>query len=249
MIIKLSINLVSCVKALNFFISESWYWEKNPQVLHIQESSPESEEDEEWVVESGFLRVIFQSEEDAVTEPYPGDETHDKQTISGGGLIEVEYQTRVEYLKGSEIWYFKYEWWMSFKKSSGKKFALISMDRQLPDGDLSLLVELTPVKFHWSLDINPRANNQSHSVTWWPSASGWGSGGPRFQSHPRLTFQSCSRYQLNQLGSKAASESIFKKSNTCGVSNNRLYFYFFLCYRERKRSFHNKLCCCWIYRS
>ena len=25
------------------------------------------------------------------------------------------------------------------------------------------------------------------------SASGWGSGGPRFQSHPRLTFQSCSR--------------------------------------------------------
>ena len=56
------------------------------------------------------------------------------------------------------------------------------------------------------------------------SASGWGSGGPRFQSHPRLTFQSCSRYQLNQLGSKAASESTFKKSNTCGVSNTRLYF-------------------------
>ena len=54
------------------------------------------------------------------------------------------------------------------------------------------------------------------------SASGWGSGGPGFQSHPRLTFQSCSRYQLNQLGSKAASESTFKKSNTCGVSNNRL---------------------------
>ena len=48
----------------------------------------------------------------------------------------------------------------------------------------------------------------------------------RFQSHPRLTFQSSSRYQLNQLGSKAASESTFKKSNTCGVSNNRLYFYF-----------------------
>ena len=32
-------------------------------------------------------------------------------------------------------------------------------------------------------------------------------------------------YQLNQLGSKAASESTFKKSNTCGISNNRLYFY------------------------
>ena len=60
------------------------------------------------------------------------------------------------------------------------------------------------------------------------SASGWGSGGPRFQSHPRLTFQSCSRYQLNQLGSKAASESTFKKSNTCGVSNTRLYFFTFL---------------------
>ena len=35
-------------------------------------------------------------------------------------------------------------------------------------------------------------------------------------------------YQLNQLGSKAASESTFKKSNTCGVSNNRLYFTFTL---------------------
>ena len=34
------------------------------------------------------------------------------------------------------------------------------------------------------------------------SASGWGSGGPRFQSHPRPTLQSCSRYRLNQLGSK-----------------------------------------------
>ena len=30
----------------------------------------------------------------------------------------------------------------------------------------------------------------------------------------------------NQLGSKAASESIFKKLNTCGVSNTRLYFIF-----------------------
>ena len=33
-------------------------------------------------------------------------------------------------------------------------------------------------------------------------ASGWSDrGDPRFQSHPRLTSQSCSRYQLNQLGS------------------------------------------------
>ena len=63
------------------------------------------------------------------------------------------------------------------------------------------------------------------------SASGWGSGGPRFQSHQRLTFQSCSRYQLNQLGSKAASESTVKKSNTCGVSNNRLYFFTLLLWK------------------
>ena len=38
---------------------------------------------------------------------------------------------------------------------------------------------------------------------------GWRSGGPRFQSHPRLTSQSWSRYQLNQVGSEAASESTF----------------------------------------
>ena len=50
---------------------------------------------------------------------------------------------------------------------------------------------------------------------------------PGSMYHPTLTFQSCSRYQLNQLGSEAASESTFKKSNTCGVSNtrqSRLYF-------------------------
>ena len=56
------------------------------------------------------------------------------------------------------------------------------------------------------------------------STLGKESGGPRFPSHPRLTFQSCSRYQLNQLGSKAASQSTFKKSNTCGLSNTRIYF-------------------------
>ena len=76
------------------------------------------------------------------------------------------------------------------------------------------------------------ATKRGFLTLWWldgaeVSASGWGSGGPRFQSHPRLTFQSCSRYQLNQLGSKAASESTFKKSNTCGVSNNKLYFFTF----------------------
>ena len=47
----------------------------------------------------------------------------------------------------------------------------------------------------------------------------WRSGGPRFKSHPRLTFQSWSSYQLNQLGSKAASDSTLKQLTTCGVSN------------------------------
>ena len=62
------------------------------------------------------------------------------------------------------------------------------------------------------------------------STSGWGSGGPLFQSHPRLTFQSCLRFQLNQLGSKIASESTFKTLNTCGVSNTRLYFLYVASY-------------------
>ena len=47
----------------------------------------------------------------------------------------------------------------------------------------------------------------------------WRSGGPRFKSHPRLTFQSWSSYQLNQMGSKAASDSTLKQLTTCGVSN------------------------------
>ena len=47
----------------------------------------------------------------------------------------------------------------------------------------------------------------------------WRSGGPRFKSHPRLTSQSWSSYQLNQLGSKAASDSTLKQLTTCGVSN------------------------------
>ena len=39
-----------------------------------------------------------------------------------------------------------------------------------------------------------------------------------------LISQSCSRYRLNQLGSKAASESTVKKLNACGVSNKRLHY-------------------------
>ena len=45
------------------------------------------------------------------------------------------------------------------------------------------------------------------------------SGGHRFKSHPRLTSQSWSSYQLNQLGSKAASDSTLIQLTTCGVSN------------------------------
>ena len=77
--------------------------------------------------------------------------------------------------------------------------------------------------------IAPKLTINTYLLSYWHdgtevSASGWRSGGPQFQSHPRLTFQSCSCYQLNQLGRKAAPESTFKKSNNCGVSNTRLYF-------------------------
>ena len=58
----------------------------------------------------------------------------------------------------------------------------------------------------------------------------WRSGGPRFKSHPRLTFQSWSSYQLNQLGSKAASDSTLKQLTTCGVSNTCTSLLFFLLY-------------------
>ena len=58
----------------------------------------------------------------------------------------------------------------------------------------------------------------------------WRSGGPRFKSHPRLTSQSWPSYQLNQVGSKPASDSTLKQLTTCGVSNTctLLYFYFTL---------------------
>ena len=55
---------------------------------------------------------------------------------------------------------------------------------------------------------------------------GWRLGGSRFKSHPRLNSQSWSSYQLNQLESKAASDSTLKQSTTCGVSNT-VYFTFF----------------------
>ena len=54
----------------------------------------------------------------------------------------------------------------------------------------------------------------------------WRSGCPRFKSHPRLTFQSWSSYQLNQLGSKAASDSTLKQLTTCGVSNTCTLLYY-----------------------
>ena len=61
----------------------------------------------------------------------------------------------------------------------------------------------------------------------------WRSGGTRFESHPRLTFQSWSSYQLNQLGSKAASDLTLKQLTTCGVSNTcTLLFTFLIFYQE-----------------
>ena len=44
--------------------------------------------------------------------------------------------------------------------------------------------------------------------------------------HPRLTFQSCSHYQLNQLGSKAASESTFKSRILAGYQDFAFFFTF-----------------------
>ena len=52
----------------------------------------------------------------------------------------------------------------------------------------------------------------------------WRSGGPRFKSHPRLTFLSWSSYQLNQLGSKATSDSTLKQLTTCGYQIIVLFF-------------------------
>ena len=52
----------------------------------------------------------------------------------------------------------------------------------------------------------------------------WRSGGPRFKSYPRLTFQSWSSYQINQLGSEAASDSTLKQLTTCGVSTTCTFF-------------------------
>ena len=52
----------------------------------------------------------------------------------------------------------------------------------------------------------------------------WRSGGPRFKSHPRLTSQSWSSYQLNQLGSKATSDSTLKQLTIAGIKY--LYFTF-----------------------
>ena len=66
----------------------------------------------------------------------------------------------------------------------------------------------------------------------------WRSGGPRFKSHPRLTTsQSWSSYQLNQLGSKAASDSTLKQLTTCGVSNST-----WTCCTSASRNLHVFFC-------
>ena len=56
------------------------------------------------------------------------------------------------------------------------------------------------------------------------SASGSRSGGPQFKSRPRLISQSS--YQLNQLGSKAASDSTLKQLTLAGYQILVLYFTF-----------------------
>ena len=67
---------------------------------------------------------------------------------------------------------------------------------------------------------------RQYSLSWWLARRDWRSGGPRFKSHPRLTSQSWSSYQLNQLGSKVASDSTLKQLTTCGVSNTCILLYF-----------------------
>ena len=52
----------------------------------------------------------------------------------------------------------------------------------------------------------------------------WRSGGPRFKSHPRLTSQSWPSYQLNQLGSKAVSDSTLNSWILAGYQIRVLYF-------------------------
>ena len=53
---------------------------------------------------------------------------------------------------------------------------------------------------------------------------GWRSRGPRLKSHPKLTSQSWSSYQLNQLGSKATSDSISKQLTIYWESLCTFYF-------------------------
>ena len=67
------------------------------------------------------------------------------------------------------------------------------------------------------------------------SASGWRSGGPRFKPGPSLISPSWSSYQVNQLGSKAASDSILKHWTFAGYQilvyftfTLLHFFYFFL---------------------
>ena len=50
---------------------------------------------------------------------------------------------------------------------------------------------------------------------------------PGSSPHPRLTFQSCSRYQLNQLGGVKPHQNRPSKSRILAgyQNNNRLYFF------------------------
>ena len=74
----------------------------------------------------------------------------------------------------------------------------------------------------------PKLVKVTYNIAWHDGAvvcaSGWRSGGPRFKSGPRLISQSWSSYQLNQLGSKAASDSTLKQLTLAGYQILVLFF-------------------------
>ena len=84
--------------------------------------------------------------------------------------------------------------------------------------------EQTDTKINLTVEVHLQALHDGAEV----SASGWRSGGPRLKSRPRLISQSWSSYQLNQLGSKAASDSTLKQLTLAGYQILVLYFYIYV---------------------
>ena len=50
---------------------------------------PNGVEYKKWIVELWFLRVVFESEEYRVAEPYPAEEAHRNETITSRTLIQI----------------------------------------------------------------------------------------------------------------------------------------------------------------